>query len=199
VKIAKSSGSPQEVPRKSPGSPFSVITGHVVWKCNLQWLPVLKFVFHFFLPFLAKTFAISLLVRDNIAALSPAHYLREMASKDCVLCLRIDFKFKRYFCRNWPLFVFLHRNHTRAKTQRAQKLFWDPTGTMVSSGNGPLPRCVIGVWPKLGHPRPLHIGGHHWCARSRYRPPPSLSFCRLSTMGFCVTDFFGHNNCYCHQ
>ncbi len=111
----------------------------------------------------------------------------------------IQYKFKRYFCGNWPIFVFLRRNHTRAETQCAQKLFLNPTRTMVSSGNGPLPRCVVGVWPKLGHRRPLHIRGHHRCARSRYRPPPSLSFRRLSTMGVCVTDFFGHDNCYCHR
>ena len=101
--------------------------------------------------------------------------------------------FKLYFCGNWPIFVFVRRNHTRAKTQRARKLFLDPTRTMVSKGNGPLPRCVVGVWPKLGHRRPLHIGGHQRCARSWYPPLPSLSFCRLSTMVFCVTEFFGHD------
>jgi hypothetical protein len=81
------------------------------------------------------------------------------------------YKFKGYFCRNWPIFVFLRRYHTRAETQRAQKLFLDPTQTMVSSGNGPLP------------------GGHYRCAQSWYRPPPALSFHSISTMGFCVTDF----------
>ncbi len=34
------------------------------------------------------------------------------------------YKFKHYFCRNWPLFVFLRRNHTRANTQCTQNLFW---------------------------------------------------------------------------
>ena len=111
----------------------------------------------------------------------------------------LRYLFKRCFCGNWPLFVFLRRNHTRTETRCARKLFLDPTRTMVSSGNGPLPRCVVGLWPKLGHRRPLHIGGHQRCARSWYPPPPSLSFCRLSTMGFCVTEFFGHDNCYCHR
>ena len=36
MKIAKSPGSPQENPRKSPGSPFSVVTGLVV---RIVWYP----------------------------------------------------------------------------------------------------------------------------------------------------------------
>ncbi len=101
------------------------------------------------------------------------------------------YKFTLYFCINWPppysyIEIIPGPNSTRAKT------FLDPPRTMVSSGNGPLPRCVIGVQPKWRRQRPAHIGGQCRLALFCCQPLASSYSAIVSTMGFCVTDFFGH-------
>ena len=59
----------------------------------------------------------------------------------------LGYEFKLYFCGNWPPPYSYVENIPGPNSTRA-KIFLDKTRTMVSSGNGPLPQCVVGVRPK---------------------------------------------------